>query len=185
MKATLIIAVMICCFSVAYGQSNVTAHNTALIDSLENIYLKPCLSYVIQTKKIKQKLSKDIKLIELLNQISKSNLSDMFKDELIKFGFEEATPENKYDSQGRKIYKFYKYYGGNLRGFVQVAQKENKIAYQRILIATNTHFFCNMANNSFNQFYVDFPYLKQFLNYIKFPLSVAKSNTELQFEKIL
>lgn len=157
---------------------NTQRKNYLLLDSLENIYLTPCIEYKAQNVS-KKKFRKDKKLIETLNQAYLFRFTINFRDELKELGFEETVPEIRVDAQGRNIYKYYKHLGGNIRGFVQLAVIDSKVVYQRVLISTDSKFFCK-TESSYNHVYIDFIYLKRLVSNINIPLRIAASNTEIE-----
>jgi hypothetical protein len=167
-----------------FCQDSVLVRNRFLIDSLEKVYLNPCISY--QDKGFsKKKIKRDVRLLKLLNKVYRYNLSSDFKKELLTLGFTETVPEIRYPKSGGTMHKYYRKFDGYLRCFVQILEIDGKINKESVLIATDTKFSCLFVDNTFMIFYVDFVYIKQLLKYINFPLRVAWSNTELESVKQL
>jgi hypothetical protein len=163
--------------NVVYGQDRIKNANILFLDSLDKVYGGLCTERT-QVKFNKAKIKTDRDLIRQLNfAYGKRGSLVSCAAFLHRHGFMLDKEESGPDMVDTVVY--YKH-AGNLRGFVFFKSANKNVLSKKIIIATDSQFSCPYKDDSQVFNFIDFIYLKNLVNKIKFPLKVASSNVELE-----
>ena len=168
--------------SILKGQTSSYVNNELLIDSLEILYMSPCTSFTGKQFN-RNVIKRDKNLIQLLNKLYFTPLDSNFNVNISVLGFTREKPVGNIETFENGNFSYYRTNGGNLSAFVEIETSKTKALNMRILIATNSKFFCNIGSTSFSQCYFDVAYFRQFLGEVMFPLKFARSRVELESRK--
>ena len=174
MKATALIFLLLLFTGNAFCQNKILRVNAVLIDSMEEYYTQLSNDYTANVIPA-DKTSKDISLLLLLNNIYLS--ADSLR-QLTAFLYKNHFKKEEEYEDSVKMKSFSKY-GGNLRVRVDLFFNKEEIIDKRIIVATNSKFYCKTVNGSAVISYFDFPYFRSLLGYVQIPFKLYNTRVEI------